>query len=472
MSDSNNPIYDLAVIGAGATGLIAARFARRIGASVVLIDKGPIGGDCTWTGCIPSKALIHIAKLCHSARSAGRFGFITQNATVDWGKAMSFLSETVQEVYSHTTPEQLESEGIRVVIGEASFSSPERLKVGGREVQARKFLICTGAEPSLPPISGLAESNPLTYLSLFGLESQPKRLGVLGAGPIGSEMAQTFARLGTEVTLFDQAILPREEPEAGTLLQQIFEAEGVRFVSGLVERVERRGLEVVATLEGTEFKFDQLLVSTGRRAKLDGLNLEAAGVRYGPKGIDVESSLKTSSPNIYAAGDCIGSYQFSHFAGWQGFQAVRSALLPGSGTGQSEVVPWCTFTDPEVARVGLLESEAKSKFGSSVKVSHVDLARVDRALCDGDEGFIKLLSVGNKIVGATVVASRAGELINEVALAMKADLGADRIAGTIHAYPTYNSALQLLASDIAVETFFTSFAGKAALTLSGLKTPH
>lgn len=462
--------YDIVIIGAGAAGLIGARLAAKLGAKVALVDRARIGGDCTWTGCIPSKSLIHVAKVAHSAKQGSKLGVHSESVSLDWAQVMEFVNGTIADVYSHTTPELLTSEGIEVLLGEPRFLSPTTLEVAGHgTLTAKTFLICVGAEPSIPPIPGLAETPHLSYLNLFELKIQPKSLIVIGAGPIGLEMAQAFSRLVTEVTLIDEAIFAREEPEVGKMMTTRLQSEGVNICIGRVDQVRRTESGITVTVGSEEIQGEQLLVSTGRTPRLEGLNLEAAGVKYSPKGIVVDDSLHTSAKHIYAAGDCIGSFQFSHFAGWQAWQAVRTALLPGSGGGTTNVLPWCTFTDPEVARVGPLEAEARKAHGAALQVKTLSLKDIDRAICEDDQGFIKLLHVGTKIIGATVVASRAGELINEVALAMKQDIGLDKLAGTIHAYPTYSTALQLMASDIAIDNFFTGTLGKIVLKLSGLE---
>ena len=465
--------YDIVIIGAGAAGLIGARFAAKLGAKVALVDRAKIGGDCTWTGCIPSKSLIHIAKIAHSANQGNKLGVQCEGVTTDWTKVMKFVNSTIADVYAHTTPELLESEGIEVVLGEPKFINSTSIEVAGHgTLTSKSFLICVGAEPSIPPIPGLVETPYLTYLNLFELKSQPKSLIIVGAGPVGLEMAQAFSRLGTDVTLIGHSIFSREEPEVGDFMTSKFQAEGVNIRIGSVENVRRTENGIAVTAGGGELHAEQLLVSTGRTPRLEGLNLEAAGVESSHKGIKVDDSLQSSVKNIFAAGDCIGSYQFSHFAGWQAWQAVRTALLPGSGGGTTNVLPWCTFTDPEVARVGPLEAEARKTHGDALQSKTLQLKDIDRAICEDDLGFIKLLHIGTKIVGATVVAARAGELINEVALAMKQNIGLDKLAGTIHAYPTYSSALQLMATDVATDTFFSSTLGKIALKLSGLGPPN
>lgn len=461
--------FDLAIIGAGAAGLIGARFAAQLGARVALIDRGPIGGDCTWTGCIPSKSLIHVAKVAHQMQRGRSVGIHCDAVHVDWNTVMEFVHGTIDEVYTHTTPEALESEGISVRLGNARFISPTGIEVGKSEtLSAKSTVICVGAKPRLPSIEGLEEVPFLTYQTLFELKHRPESMAVIGGGPIGIEMAQAFARLGTSVTLFAPEVLPREEPEAVSHMISVLRSEGIRLVLEKVDRVEREGESVRVISAGERVQVHQILVSTGRIPQLEGLNLEAASIKYSDRGIEVDHALRTSAKNIYAAGDCIGGEQFSHLAGWQAWQAVRTALLPGSGGGIPPINPRTTFTDPEVAQVGMTYEAAQAKFGPAAKFKILSLQRVDRALCDEDTGFIKLIHHGNKLLGGTVVSSHAGELINELSLAIRFNLGLDKLAGTIHAYPTYGSALQLMATEIATTNFLHSRVGKLAQSLAGL----
>jgi pyruvate/2-oxoglutarate dehydrogenase complex dihydrolipoamide dehydrogenase (E3) component len=288
---------------------------------------------------------------------------------------------------------------------------------------------------------------------VFDLEAVPARLVIIGAGPVGMELAQAFQRLGSQVIVVGKQVLPRMDREAAALIETVLAREGVQFVEALATAVRLEGDEIVVQAGERAFGGDRLLVAAGRVPTVEGLDLERAGVHYTEAGIQVDRNLRTSAPHIYAAGDCVGSYQFTHFAGWQAFAAVRNALLPLAVKGFSDVVPWALFTDPEAAHVGLTESQAEYVYGTDVRVTRRDLGRVDRAVSDGQtDGFIKVVHTrAGKLLGATIVAPRAGEAITEFALALTLGLNAETLAKAIHVYPTYSSGGQLVLADIAVE---------------------
>ena len=468
-------VYDLIIIGAGSGGLTAAKFAATLGAKVALVEKRRIGGDCTWTGCVPSKALLKAAKVAHEVRTGAHFGVPSSFPAVDMSRVSAYIQEAIARVYEQETPEALEREGIEVVMGEARFVDPNTILAGERTLSGKNFLIAVGAHPVLPDLPGLQETPFFTYETFFDNDRLPDRLLVLGAGPIGLEMAQAYQRLGAQVTVVGDELLPKDEPEVQSVLRRVLEREGVRFVSGRVKQVSHANGIITAQVGEERVHGEMLLVATGRAPNSEGLDLEKAGVTYSSKGILVNERLQTNIKHIYVAGDCAGGYQFTHFAGWQAFQAARNALLIGSSGGFSEVVPWCTFTDPEVAHVGLTEAEARAKYGDSVRTLHRDAARNDRAVCENDlDGFIKIVHLPDgRILGATIVAARAGEMIAEFALALQHKLKLSDLAATIHAYPTYSSAIQILASEEAIREAFSGFGGKLVKTLSGLpKTPH
>ena len=461
--------YDLIVVGAGSGGLTAAKFAAGIGARVVLVEKHRIGGDCTWTGCVPSKALMKAAKVAHEIRSASHFGISTSSPIVDMARVRDYVQEAISSVYQSETPEALEREGIEVVMGDARFAGPATVRVGEKTLNGKKFLIATGAHPILPDLPGLKETPYLTYETLFDNDRLPDRLLVLGAGPIGLEMAQAYQRLGSRVTVIGETLLPKDEPEARAVLRKVMNREGVRFLPAIASRVSYSSNVIKAQVGAQSVEGDLLLVAVGRAPNVNGLDLELAGATYSAAGIAVNERLQTTAKHIYAAGDCVGGYQFTHFAGWQAFQAARNALVVGSAKGFSEVVPWCTFTDPEVAHVGLSEAEARKKHGNTVKVQHGDAAHNDRAVCENDlDGFIKITHLPDgHILGATIVAARAGEMITEVALAMQHRLKIADLATAIHAYPTYSSAVQILTSEEAIRSAFSGLGGKLIEMLSG-----
>ncbi len=460
--------YDIILIGGGSAGLTGASFAAKIGARVALIEKQRIGGDCTWTGCVPSKALIKVASIVHKTRLAPSYGIEVAAPRVEMSRVRAHVNDIVHRVYSEESPERLLEKGIHVVMGAATFTDERTIHVGEQDLTAAYFVIATGASPALPNVPGLTEVPFVTYETLFDNERLPSHLLVLGAGPIGMEMAQAYRRLGAEVTLIGEKLLPREEPEVRALVAQVFAAEGIRCIAEKALRAHREGDQIVLATASGELRGDMLLVATGRRPQVEGLGLELAGVAYDAKGIKVNDSLRTSTKHIYAAGDVTGGQQFTHFAGWQCFQAVRNALLVGSARGFSDVVPAVTFMDPEVAHVGLLEAEARTKLGDDVQIHQWDMSHADRAVCDDENvGLIKLVArKDGTLIGASIVASRAGEMIAELALAVQRKLTVTDLAGIIHAYPTWSTAVQQLASEAAISQFVDGRAGKVALGLS------
>ena len=456
------PEYDFAIVGSGSAGLIAAEFALKLGARVVMMEKDRIGGDCTWTGCVPSKALLKVASVAHHTRTAAHYGIMTSAPTIDMPKVRAYLRAAIKQIYAGTTPEALRAKGIDILLGPVSFLDRHTLACGVQRIHARKILIATGADPVMPPIDGLSDVPFSTYRNLFDADTLPSTMAILGGGPIGVEIGQAYQRLGTQVTIFAERLLPKEEPEVSKLLQRVLEREGVRFVSEKVMRVEpqRAGIRV---LSATAFvDAEKLLVASGRKPAVAGLNLEAAGVTYSDRGIDVDRRLRTSARNIYAAGDVLGGAQFSHLAGWQGFQAARNALLPGGNQGVSDVMPRVTFTDPEVAQVGLLEAEARVRTPGKVQVACWPLSRFDRAVCDNDrEGFLKIIAKPDgTILGAAMVGRRAGDALMEIILAMQKKIRLADLASVIHPYPTYSSGIQLLATEMAMTKAMAGASGR------------
>jgi pyruvate/2-oxoglutarate dehydrogenase complex dihydrolipoamide dehydrogenase (E3) component len=454
--------FDFAIIGAGSAGLIAADFAVRLGARVALLERDRIGGDCTWTGCVPSKALLKVAKIAHDARTSSLYGIHVSEPTINMTEVRRYLSDAIDQIYTGTTPEALQQKGMEVMLGAVSFVDSHTLAVGDQRLRAKKILIATGAKPLIPPIQGLTDVPFSTYREIFANDRLPASMSILGGGPIGVEIGQAYQRLGAHVRIFAERLLPKEEPEVSILVQQILEREGVRIVPHKVDAVAKAegGIRVSSAAESIHS--EMLFVAVGRQPVLDGLQLEAAGVKFSEQGIAVNDRLQTSSPTIYAAGDVLGGLQFSHFAGWQGYQAARNALLPGNNSGFSSIVPRITFSDPEVAQVGLLEHEAHSRFPSTLQVERWGLDRVDRAICENDrDGFIKIIAKSDgTIVGATIVARRAGETIMELVTAMHQGIKLDKLAGIVHPYPSYSSAIQFMATEMAMQHAFGGVSGK------------
>ena len=446
--------YDLIIIGAGSAGLIAARFARGLGLSVALVERSRVGGDCTWTGCVPSKALLKAAGVAHSVRTAERYGLPACGPEVDLRRVMDRIRSVIRQIYDAESPEALAREGIDVILGEATFTGPETVSVDGRALTARRFLICTGASPAIPPIPGLGSIGYHTYESVWDLDELPASLAVIGSGAVGCELAQAFARLGSQVTLLEAAdrILPQEDSEASEVVSAAMLAEGVRVlarsnVTGVSGLQGNAGAAIAELSSGMNVTADSLLVATGRSPNLTGLSLEEAGVAASPTGITVDRYLRTSNRRIYAAGDVTGGPQFTHYAGWQGFMAVRNAFLPSNTAAVLSRVPRATFTDPALAQTGPTEAEAGGLYGDRVTATRWPFAEVDRALTDGEsDGFVKAVHLRNgKILGATIVGSRADELVQEWTLAIDRGVKLGDLARTMHVYPTFSMATQQLA---------------------------
>jgi len=470
-----NTTYDLVIIGGGSAGLTAAGFAVQLGARVALVEKHRIGGDCTWTGCVPSKTLLKAAKVAHQMRTADRHGLTPVEPEVDLASVMAHVRAVIAGVYEHESPELLRADGIDVFLGAARFLDPHTLAVDEARLTARHVLIATGTHPFIPPVAGLDGVDYLTYESVWSLEVLPLHLLVVGAGPIGCEMAQAFRRLGSQVTLVvsRDRVLPRDDPAASRVLSEVFEAEGIDLrYNARAERAWRNndedGIHLVAG--GDELLGDVLLIAAGRRPNVDGLDLEKAGVAYSAQGIQVDEHLRTSQRHIYAAGDCTGGYQFTHYAGWQAFMAVRNALLPGASKGVTDLVPWTTFTDPEVAHIGLTEDQAREKFGDAVMTCQWPMEKVDRARAEGNiAGFLKLVhKKDGTLLGATIVAARAVEMIHEWIVALDRGLKVGDLAGAIHVYSTYSTASMQAAAAIRVEQLLSGASGRVVRSLARL----
>jgi pyruvate/2-oxoglutarate dehydrogenase complex dihydrolipoamide dehydrogenase (E3) component len=343
--------------------------------------------------------------------------------------------------------------------------------VGERSIHAKTFLISTGAKPAIPGIGLEAGGVPfLTYEQIFENDHLPETMIVVGGGPIGMEIAQAYQRLGSQVSIIAEQILPRDEPEVREVLHRVFGREGIRIVAGRALSAHRVGSKIsVATTQGAVVA-DILLIASGRRPSVEDLDLEKAGVEYSERGIPVNRELRTNVKHIYAAGDVTGGPQFTHVAGWQAFQAVRNALLPGSSAGLTDLIPWVTFTDPEVAHAGLTEAQAREKFGDAVQTYRWNMNRTDRAICENDtDGFIKIVTRNDGVIaGATIVAGRAGEVITELLIAIQQGWKAEDLAGAIHVYPTYSTAVQQMAAEIALTNLLSGPSGRLLRGISKL----
>lgn len=431
---------DLLVIGGGTAGLVGAQTAAALGARTLLVERERTGGDCLWTGCVPSKALLAAATAAADARGAGRLGVDTGQVTVDFARVRAHVKAAIDAIEPKDSPEALASAGIGVVAGDAVLTGPDTALVDGRTVRFRSALLATGAAPLLPPIDGLAGVEPLTSDTVWDLEELPRRLVVLGAGPIGCELGQAFARLGAEVTLVDGSdrVLGPEDADAATLVDAALRRDGVRLRLGAEGTRVEPGLLHLA--DGGSVPFDRLLVAVGRRPRTGDIGLEAAGVALADSGaVAVDGALRTSNPRIWAAGDVTGPPYFTHVAGVHGSLAASNAVL-GLRRTVDPVVPRVTFTSPEVAALGVRPSEAGAR---GLTVRRVEHATVDRAVAEGvTDGFTWLvLDRKRRVVGAVVVGPRAGETLGELSLAVRKGLTSADLAGTTHAYPTYADAL-------------------------------
>lgn len=450
--------HDLLIIGGGSGGIGAARVARFRGASVAIVQDGPLGGDCTWTGCVPSKALL-------AAASRG----------LSFDDAMTAVRTAVLSIAAEEDAAALAAEGIDVIDGRGQLVSSSEVMVGDDRHRANAIILSPGSAPLVPPVDGLAEVGYLTNEEVFDLDAMPDRLAIIGGGPIGMEMAQAFAQLGSAVTVVEGAdrVMPRDDRAAAVVVERALSDLGVSFVTGVfATSVERRtdGLHLQLG-DGSTIVADQLLVAAGRRPNHDAMGLAEVGVAVTDRGwIEVDAHLTTSVPGIYAIGDAIGDRQFTHAAGHMARLAVENAL----GVGMRRVfrhrydaneIPWVTFTSPEVAQIGLTESEAVTIKGAMV--AELPLHELDRAVAVGrSDGFVKLIAAprrglgmvgGGRLIGATIVADRAGEMAGEVALAIRTGMFTGRLAQTVHPYPTWSIALQLAAAQ-----FFGDYGGRGA----------
>lgn len=453
---------NLVVIGAGSAGLVSAYIAAAVKAKVTLVEKHRLGGDCLYTGCVPSKALIRSARFLSLVKRAPEFGMRSAHAEFDFSDAMARVQRVIQAIEPHDSIERYAGLGVDVVMGSARIVSPWEVEVTQADGQVsrlttRSIVIATGARPFVPPIPGIEQVEVLTSENIWNLRQRPERLVVLGGGPIGSELAQTFARLGSRVTQVEQAprLLMREDVDASDLVTARFRNEGIDvLLDHTAKRIEVIDGEKVLIAEHANAEvriaFDALLVAVGRHANLTGFGLEELGVTTG-RTVEVNAYLQTNFPNIYAAGDVAGPYQFTHTASHQAWYAAVNALFDPFKKFRVDyrVIPWATFVDPEVAHVGLNELEATEK-KVPYEVTTYALDDLDRAIADGEaHGFVKVLTVPGKdrILGATIVGEHAGDLLAEFVLAMKHGIGLNKILGTIHTYPTMAEANKAVAGN-------------------------
>lgn len=462
------PTYDLVIIGGGSAGLAAARVAHFFPRKrVAILDKERLGGDCLHYGCVPSKTLIGSARAAHALANAPRYGLpsVRDERPYPLGPINRRIAEAIAAVAQLDDEEDLRRQGIAILLGETRFLDAHTLRVGQTTITARHVLICTGSRPVEPPIPNLRETGFYTNETIFAVERPIPRLAVIGGGPIGVELGQALARLGSDVTIINhgERLLPRDDAEVVAVLENALAAEGIAVANRTeVVAVRREDDEAVLTLRGAhagELRVDAILVAVGRRPNVEGLNLEAAGVHYNERGIVVDRYLRTSAPHIYAAGDVTGGPLFTHYAGYQAAQAVRNIFLPLKLRFKPGVLPWVTFTDPEIAHAGLTEAEARAR-GKPFTVLRLPYARVERAITDRDTaGLMKfIIDERRRFLGCHIAGTNAGELINELALAMNNRLTVDNVIGSVHAYPTYSFAMPIALYDYVLNEQPTALA--------------
>jgi len=451
---------DIVVIGAGAGGLVSSYIGAAVKARVTLIERHKMGGDCLNFGCVPSKALIRSAKLMDSIKHSAKYGVETATGEIDFGKTMGRVHEVIKKIEPHDSVERYTGLGVDVVKGDAKITSPWTVEVNGKTLTTRNIIVATGGQPFVPPIPGLDQVDYLTSDNLWNITSLPKRLVVLGGGPIGSELTQAFTRLGSEVSQVEMVdrILNREDPEISEMIKQKFIEDGVNVMVNTkavgVEVNSSGEKQLICERDGEQISiaFDEIIIAVGRSARSKGFGLEELDISIRRNGtIEVNEFLQTRFPNIYAVGDVAGPYQFTHVAAHQAWYASVNSLFGTFKKFRADyrVIPWATFTDPEVARVGLNETEAKEQ-NKPYEVTTYGIDDLDRAIADStDHGMVKVLTVPgkDKILGVTIVGANAGELIAEYVLAMKHGLGLNKILGTIHIYPTMSEANKYAAGE-------------------------
>ncbi len=451
--------YDLVIVGMGSGGMVAAEFAATLDLKVAVVERGRVGGDCLWTGCVPSKALLASGKVAHHMRTADDFGIEPVEPRIDRGQVWKRIRSVQQEIAStDDDPARYEEMGVEIVRGSARLTGPNSVQVGDRTLETRYTLLCCGSRPAVPPIAGLEEAGFVTSENLFELEDPPASFVNIGGGPIAVEMVQGFTRLGIPVTLLQKGprILPKDEPALVDKLVDKLRTEGVdlRFNVDTEKVTVEDGKKIVhGGQDGKAMTWaaDELLVAVGRVPNMENLGLEELGIKTERKGIVVDNRGRTNVDTIYVAGDLAGRFLFTHAAAYEGVRAVRDMFFPGKGKVVASV-PWCTFTDPELAHAGLTEAEAREKHGDDIEVWEQDLVHNDRARADSaSEGAIMIITDKKKIVGAHILAPAAGEMIHEFALAIEEGVKLSELSQFMHVYPTVSTSIGQLAGEAAFE---------------------
>lgn len=475
--------YHLVVIGAGTAGLVTAAAAAGLGARVALIERELMGGDCLNVGCVPSKGIISSARIAGDIQRAGHFGInVPEGSSVDFNAMMNRMRKIRADISPVDSAQRFAELGVDVFFGQGSFQGDQSIQVTRQDgttstLPFKKAVIATGARASAPPIPGLDSVDYLTNENLFSLTELPKRFGIVGGGPIGCEMAQSFARLGSEVFLFEMSdhILSREDSDAAALVAKQFEIDGVQMITQSkdmsVAPINESEIRVSGNRNGKPYEFvvDQLLIAVGRAANTDGLNLDQVGVKFDRSGVEVNDFMQTTNAKIFAAGDICSRFKFTHAADFQARAVIQNALFAMGPFGRKKasemIIPWATYTSPEIAHVGMYPADAQ-KSGIEIDTYTQDFEHVDRAILESAEGFVKVhVKKGtDQIVGATIVAENAGDMISEITLAMTNKIGLSGIGKTIHPYPTQADAIRKLGDQFS-KTKLTSFASKILSTL-------
>ena len=457
---ARDDIFDIVAVGGGTAGLVTAAGSAGLGARVALIERDRLGGDCLWTGCVPSKALISSARVAHHFRDAAAHGLRAVQPEIEGADVLASVRDVRAEIEPHDDPERFRAMGVDVVEGSARFISPHEVEVNGRRLRGRRFVIATGSRAAVPPIPGLEEAGYFTHAEAFDRDTIPGSLAVVGGGPIGVELAQAFRRLGVDVTVVEllDRLMVREEPELAELLTNRLLDEGIRIRTGrIVTRVERVGERrrvTIAAAGGASgngaaaapetFEVDEVLVAAGRAPNTEGLGLDEAGVATSKGWVTVDAKLRTSRRHIFAAGDVTGGLLFTHVADHEARTVVQNALFPVRANIDYGVIPWCTYTDPELAHVGLTEAEARDRHGSAVSAHVYDIGNLDRAIVErAAVGRVKIVvGKGGSILGGHILAPGAGTMIAEIALAMKAGVKLGTLASLVHPYPTMSEGVK------------------------------
>ena len=443
---ANPDHYDLVVIGGGAAGLVTAGGAAQLGARTLLIERHRLGGECLYTGCVPSKALIAAA----ARRKAG--------APVDWASARAAIASAITTIEPHDSPDRFRDFGVEVMFGDAAFVGPDRLTVGGRSVTARRFVVATGSDAAVPPVSGLADLPFLTNDTIWDVPELPAHLLIIGAGVIGCELSQSFARLGARVTVIDVGtLLPNDDPDAVAVVRAQLLADGVTLHERVaIANAAAQGDGITLTLkDGTRVSGSHLLVAAGRKARMEGFGLDLAGVATTPAGITVDRFLRTSNRRIYAIGDCRAGPRLTHAADQDARTVIQNALFPFRKATDYSALPAATYTDPELAQVGLTEAKARAAH-RDVQVLRHDFDHNDRSVAEADmRGFVKIMAVGNRVVGMTIVGAHAGELLALASFAVAGKLSLSDLANRTFAYPTLAEAIRFAAEIPGQAKLFT-----------------